>query len=191
MALSQPHPSMSETEYLAFERANEIKHEFVAGTVKAMTGASWRHNVICANITGALLQQFVGTPCTVVAGDMRVKVNSAYRYPDVVVVCGEPDFTDDAQDTLTNPVVLVEVLSPSTALIDRNEKLHEYQQIASLQAYLLVSQNTPRIERYLRQDAQNWLYTEVNDLEADLDLPANARTLSLQAAYTNVRFESD
>jgi Uma2 family endonuclease len=169
-----------------------MKHEYASGDVLAMTGASWNHNVICQNTAISLGSQLVDRDCTVVSSDMRVHiaVARAYRYPDVMVVCGEPQFMGNRKDTIRNPMILIEVLSPSTALVDRNEKLREYRQLPSLQEYLLISQNEPRIERFLRQEAGNWLYTEVVGLDDRISLPSIACILALSEVYQKVAFES-
>jgi Uma2 family endonuclease len=191
-ALPQKLGTMTEAEYLEFERRSDMKHEYASGDVLAMTGASWNHNVICQNTATSLGSQLADRDCTVVSSDMRVQIAAAraYRYPDVIVVCGQPQFMDDRMDTIRNPVILIEVLSPSTALVDRNEKLREYRQLSSLQEYLLISQNEPRIERFLRQDADNWLYTEVVGLDESISLPSVTCTLALSEVYKKVAFES-
>lgn len=191
MALPDNH--ITEADYLAFERNSDTKHEYANGKIYAMTGASWQHNVICANVVTALNMQLAKSPCVVV-NDMRVQVAAAksYRYPDVAVVCDPPQFADERTDTITNPALLIEVLSPSTALVDRNEKLREYRQLASLQAYLLIARDEPRIERFLRQDAQNWLYADVTGLDARLALPAPLNgALALADVYRKITFDGD
>ncbi len=181
---------LTEDEYLAFDRHHDIKHEFINGEVVAMTGASWKHNIICANTSAALHSQLTDSPCIVTASDMRLKIaaSSTYRYPDVMVVCDDPQFIDDRSDTVLNPVILIEVLSPSTALVDRNEKLREYRQIDSLQAYILLSQDSSRAERYLRQDPQNWLYTDITGLGTHIELTSIGCTLALKDVYSKVTF---
>lgn len=188
--VAQPqHPTkMTEADYLAFEAASEVKHEFVNGDVLAMTGASWTHNVICSNVNVALGAQLAKRDCTVVASDMRLKVRAAvsYRYPDLMVVCGAPTFVDECVDTINNPAVVIEVLSPLTALVDRNEKLHEYIQLTSLQTYVLISQDRVQVERYLRQDSGEWLYKQVTGLDDKLELAAIGCELALADVYNKV-----
>lgn len=185
---------MTEAEYLQFEENSETKHEFVNGKVYAMAGASWRHNVICLNTGTTINRQLVDKPCTAVSSDIRVRVDAkvSHRYPDVVVVCGEPEFVDNRVDTISNPTLIVEVLSPSTALIDLNEKLHEYIRLPSLQEYILITQHEARIERYLRQEAsEEWLYKQVSGLESHIYLPSIDCVLMLSDIYQKVTFESD
>ncbi len=188
-ALPQPIPKMTETEYLEFERTSDVKHEYRHGEIFDMAGASRKHNLISANLVRIIGNQLLEKPCGVYSADMRVKVDTkAYTYPDVVAVCGEIEFADNVFDTLLNPTVIIEILSPSTALIDHNEKLHEYIQIGSLQEYVLVSQNQARIERYLRQDSGDWLYTQIMDLQGSIKLPSIACKLALSDVYKKVTF---
>jgi Uma2 family endonuclease len=184
---------MTEAEYLDFEAQSEVKHEFSGSEAYAMTGASWNHNVICQNTSSALANQLADRECTVVSNDLRLSIRAkkAYRYPDVIVVCGEPQFAGNRVDTITNPVVIVEVLSPATALIDRNDKLDEYIQIPSLQAYLLIAQHELKVERYLRHKSGNWLYSVASGRDASLDLPFIGCTLPLAAVYKKLNFDSD
>ena len=186
------HP-MSETDYLAFEEAQETKHEYVKGKILSMAGASWNHNVISNNVGTSLNNQLVKKDCTVVTQDMRLKIQlvTSYRYPDVMVVCGQPVFVDKRTDTIDNPILIIEVLSPSTQIVDRNQKLREYRQVPSLQEYLLISQHEPRIEQYLRQTNDSWLYKDVVGLDKQIKIPALNCTLALADVYRKVTFESD
>jgi Uma2 family endonuclease len=183
---------MTEAEYLAFEEQSELKHEFVNGEILAMTGASWKHTVICTNLGIAIGRQIADKNCTAVLADMRLKVEStvSYRYPDMMVICGEPEFVNKRVDTISNPTVIIEVLSTATALIDRNEKLREYRQIDTVQEYLLVSQNEARIEKFVRQNKDVWIYTETIGLLKALDLPSIGCVLKLADVYNKISFDS-
>lgn len=174
----------SPEEYLALERAAETKSEYVDGYIYAMTGASRAHNLITLNIGAELHRQLKGRPCEAYLADMRVKAAKArsYRYPDITVVCGQPEFVDPRFDTLINPTVIIEVLSPSTEASDRGRKFAEYRGIPSLREYLLVSQDQPRIERYARQ-AEGWLLTVAEGLEAKMRLDAIDCALDLAEVY--------
>jgi Uma2 family endonuclease len=121
---------------------------------------------------------------------MRVNVATLYAYPDVTVVCDPPDFADDTFDTLLNPVLLIEVLSPSTEGFDRGAKFQLYREIDSLQEYLLVSQSSPRIEHYSKQNSGMWLLTDVVGMDGALDLASIAAQLALQDVYAKVSFEA-
>ena len=179
-------------EYLALERKATTKSEYINGQIYAMSGASREHNLITMNISNRLYIQFIERACEVYASDMRVKVSptGAYTYPDVVVVCDEPRFEDTSFDSLLNPTVLVEVLSPSTEAYDRGEKFAYYRQLDSLQEYILVSQNCVRVEHYLRQGEQ-WLLTEFSALDDQLHLTSIDCELSLREIYAKVKFSLD
>ncbi|MEJ5252144.1 MAG: Uma2 family endonuclease [Chthonomonadetes bacterium] len=156
---------VTEEEYLKHERQAQTKSEYVRGEIFALAGDSASHNTITVNLVASLHTQLRGTGCRVWVNDMRVRVveAGAYFYPDVVVVCGQPQFLDEHQDTLLNPMLIVEVLSPSTEAFDRGEKSFYYRRLSSLREYLLVSQDRVRIERYVRQANGEWLlhdYTE-------------------------------
>lgn len=177
-------------DYLTWERQQSTKHELIDNYVIDMTGASREHNLITTHIVTSLNIQLQGKPCEVYSSDMRVQVDErgTYTYPDIVVVCGDPQFTEETHvDTLTNPTVLIEVLSPSTELIDRSAKLAQYQKLPSLQSYLLVSQEKPRIESYHRQ-TDGWRYTDTSEHENILELPSINCELRLTDVYARVQF---
>ena len=175
-------------DYLAFERASELRHELIDGEIYEMTGASREHNLISLNIGGALNNQLRKQPCEVYASDMRVKTSATgYSYPDVVVVCGEPVLEDSHGDTLLNPTVVIEILSPSTERYDRGAKFQQYRALASLQTYILVSQESPRIEMYTRQSDGVWVLSEMADLaNGVLEIAIIGCTLSLADIYARV-----
>lgn len=174
-------------EYLSLERSTSIKNEFHDGQIYAMTGASREHNLISGNIYRELSQQLKSRPCEAYINDMRVKATEArsYHYPDIAVVCGKPEFEDAQVDTLLNPMLLIEVLSPSTEAYDRGGKFAHYRKIPSLREYLLVMQDQPGIERYLRQ-GEVWILSETLGLEASLALESIDCRLSLREVYDKV-----
>lgn len=176
-------------EYLARERKALDKSEYRDGRIYAMPGASREHNLITVNVTGEFYIQLKTKSCEVYPSDMRVKVSAAglYTYPDVIVVCDEPRFDDTHFDTLLNPTVLIEVLSPSTAAYDRGEKFRRYQYLDSLCEYVLISQDTVCVEHYLRE-RQTWDLTEFRSLDDVFSLVSIGCKLSLQAIYAKVQF---
>ena len=191
---ANPVPSkMSEKEYLAYERDSEFKREYVNGEIIDMAGASWEHGLIVGNSVTAFNNALADKNCFVNSQDMRIKATMfhAYRYPDVVVVCGKPKFADEKFDTLINPTVIIEVLSPSTENEDRGRKLREYRQIESLQEYLLISQDSPVIERYLRQEGGDSLYSEISGIESSIKLPSIEISLSFADVYKKVEFSEN
>ena len=176
-------------EYLTWERKQPFKNEYYNGQIIAMSGASRAHNLITMNVANQLYNQLVAQGCEVYPGDMRVRTiqTVSYFYPDVVVVCGEPRLEDDTFDTLLNPTLIVEVLSPSTAAFDRGEKFEHYKQIESLQEYMLISQNRVHVERYLRRDTQ-WILTEFRKIDEVIHLLSNRCKLAVRDIYTLVKF---
>lgn len=130
-------------EYLAFERKAEFRNEYINGQIYPRLGSSRAHNLIAGNIAAEISSQIKGRRCEVYISGMRVKANAGcmYAYPDVVAVCGEPRFEDAEVDTLTNPTVIVEVLSPSTEAYDRGEKFRQYRRLESLAEYVLIAQD--------------------------------------------------
>jgi Uma2 family endonuclease len=177
-------------QYLAIERAAEQRSEYLDGELVAMTGGSRNHVLIVSNLVGELRSQLRDRPCEVYSTDLRVQVSQTglYTYPDVVVVCGEPRFEDAQLDTLLNPTVIFEVLSPTTEGYDRGRKFEHYRTLGSLAEYLLVSQAQPRIERFLRQDDGLWLFGDAAGLTAALSLPSIGCELKLAEVYAKVRF---
>src|ERR1035441_2998811 len=139
-----PKTFLTPEQYLEIERKAEFRSEYYGGEMFAMSGARRGHNLIAWNLAGELRQQLRERPCEAYQHDMRVRVSTAglYAYPDTVIVCGEPQFLDETQDTLLNPTVIVEVLSPSTEAYDRGDKFELYRAIPSLTYYLLVSSET-------------------------------------------------
>jgi len=178
-------------EYLAMERASEEKHEFLDGEIYLMSGASFNHNQIVGRTLGLLFVQLQNGPCDVLPSDMRVKVNDSglYTYPDIIVICGEPKVEETEQDTLLNPTVIIEVLSPSTESYDRGKKFQHYRALDSLQEYVLIAQDQARIERYLRQPSGEWLLSDAVGLEAVIDLPSIQCKLALADVYAKISFE--
>jgi Uma2 family endonuclease len=183
--LTQTHYTAED--YLTRERSAPYKSEFHDGQIYAMTGASRKHNLITVNIARELSVQLKQRPCEAYINDMRIKAVQAhsYHYPDIVVVCGTPQFEDAYVDTLLNPTLLIEVLSSSTEAYDRGGKFAHYRKIATLREYLLVTQDQPSIERYVRQD-DVWILTEALGLEASMPLESIDCVLSLHEVYDKV-----
>ena len=179
-------------EYIAAERKETLKSEYLSGEIVAMSGASLAHNLITVNTVNQLYNQLVEGGCRVFTSDMRVGIGAgiSYFYPDVSVVCDEPRFEDDTLDILVNPLVIIEVLSTSTESYDRGEKFAHYRQLESLQEYILISQDRVRVEHYLRQGKQ-WLLSEFNTLENVLSLVSIGAELSLHQIYRFVELETD
>ena len=191
MMSTAPRETWSVQDYLAFERTSAEKHEYLDGDIYLMTGASANHNLIVGNIYASLHAQLRQRPCVVYPSDLRVKVSQTglYTYPDISVTCDTPQFEDTQQDTLLNPTVIVEVLSPSTENYDRGKKFQHYRTLDSLQEYLLAAQDSPRLERYLRQENEQWLFSDVSQWDARLELPSIGCTLLLSDVCEKVTFD--
>lgn len=191
---SSPFPPrrITETEYLAIERKSETKHEFLAGDTFMVPPEDSTHNLICSSLNFLLYGQLRGRPCQVYPSEMRLKIQATglYTYPDLSVVCGESEFSDNGLDSLSNPTVIIEVLSPWTESDDRGKKFQHYRELASLQEYLLISQDSPRIERYLRQE-NAWALSDAVGLDTVLTLPSIGCTLMLAEVYERVKFTGE
>jgi Uma2 family endonuclease len=179
-------------EYLAAERLSETRSEYLDGGVYPMTGGTANHIRIVSNVTTELNIQLRGRQCDVFPIDMKVRLpeSSKFFYPDVAVVCGELQFHDERKDIITNPDLVVEVLSPSTEAFDRGAKFQAYRTIESLKEYVLVSQDKPLVEQYVRNGDGSWQYKSVVGLESSLTLPSIGCTLNLGAVYDKVDFNS-
>lgn len=186
--LAKSDSKLTVQEYLAFERQSETRHELVDGEIVAMSGASRAHGLIAWNLTGVLHPQLKKQGCEAFSADMRVHVpvTDRYTYPDLVVVCGEPQFEDEELDTLINPTLIVEILSPTTEDKDRGTKLFQYRSIPSLQVILLVAQDRIHVEQFLRQEDGTWILTDFDNLGDLLELPAIGSRLTLADAYDQV-----
>lgn len=189
--VTNPKIFLTPEEYLTIERKATEKSEYYAGEMFLMSGASRRHNLIAFNITGELQRQLRGKKCEGYAGDMRVHIPATglYTYPDVVVVCDEPQFLDDEFDTLINPTLIIEVLSPATASYDRGEKFTHYRTIQSLAEYVVFAQDARRAEHHIRQATGSWLLTDINAPQGKIELASIECTLTLSEVYDKVNFK--
>jgi Uma2 family endonuclease len=185
------HRTYTPEEYLTMEREAEYKSEYLDGHIYAMAGASREHNLIVAGLLREMGIQIKGRRCEAYPSDMRVQVHDRnfyfYTYPDVIVTCGEPTFSDTKMDTLTNPTVLFEVLSPSTEAYDRGRKFELYRKIESLQEYVLVAQDRAFVEHYVRRGTK-WELSDLSGLDGSLKLESIQCELALRDIYDKVEF---
>jgi Uma2 family endonuclease len=178
-------------EYFALERVGEARYEYWDGDIVCMSGGSRQHVTISGNVYYSIRRQLEGRNCQVFTGDLQIRTPQLppYRYPDVSVVCGRPGFAKvEGFDVLTNPILIVEVLSPGTASRDRNEKREAYQALPSLMEYLLVAQDMPHITHYLRQEDE-WIRRDYGDPAATINLPSIKCLLALSDVYDRVKFK--
>jgi Uma2 family endonuclease len=176
---------MTEEEYLDFEMKSQEKHEFVDGQVFAMVGASRAQNRISINLVSALQRQLKGGPCQAFITELKLRVRAAraFYYPDVVVTC---DPGDRDPYIIDRPALVCEVTSPSTEGIDRREKLLAYRQIESLQEYVIVAQNRPRVEVYRRDDSGQWWHDVYEQMNAQIELQSVHSSVTLGEIYDGI-----
>ena len=179
-------------DYLQLEETSETKHEYYQGAIYDLAGANMRHNIIVANVIGNLYMQLREKKCTVVPSDLRIKVEAIglYTYPDVSVICGEIGYADGRQDTVTNPSLIIEVLSPSSENYDCGLKFQHYRTLASLQEYLLIAQDRARVELYVRQQEHQWLLMEFTGIDQVIPLTSIGCSLTLTAIYEKIGFDA-
>jgi len=177
-------------EYLAQERRAEFRSEYLRGEVFAMAGASFEHTLIKDNLARKAGNELETGPCRVLTSDMRVKVDATglYTYPDIAIVCDPPEFEDAAVDTLLNPRAIVEILSDSAEKYDRGAKFGHYRQVPSLQEYVLVAQDRPLVERYVRQADNSWLLSVFDQPSQVFAFATISAQISLEEIYRGVKF---
>ena len=187
MTVTEIPQMLTPAEYLVRERAAAYRSEYVDGRMVLMTGGSLAHVAITTNISATLHEALRGGPCKPLQNDMRVRVaeGSFYTYPDVVVACEPVELEDSHKDTLLNPVVIVEVLSPSTARFDRGEKRRRYEGIANLRHYIVVEQDRPLVEHH-RRAGDRWSVEVVEGLTGVVELSAIDVALRLDRVYEGV-----
>jgi Uma2 family endonuclease len=178
----------SPEEYLSLERTADFKSEYLNGQIYAMAGSSPEHSAITVNITVALGSQLLDKPCRAFSSDMKVRTTRTglFAYPDLSIVCGEPEFHDEKRDVLVNPVVLIEVLSPSTEAFDRGKKFAQYQHLETLTDYLLIAQDEARIDHYVKQSDDLWLLSIARGSGGKIYIASLDCTLLLSQVYAKI-----
>lgn len=204
MASPIPEKLYTPEEYLEFERKSDVKHEWLDGRiyihpVYAMAGGSPTHSTIIFNVSGILFPQLRGKKCQAFSSDLKVRSGKMekkkglvglFSYPDLTVVCNEPEFHDKDKDVLINPKVIIEVLSPSTEDFDRGTKFVRYQLNDSLTDYILIVQKEPRIEHHQRKKNNQWQQTIYTGLRETFSIPSINARLKLSEVYDRVTFEN-
>jgi Uma2 family endonuclease len=183
---------MTPREYLALERNSlDIKYEFFDGEAFAMVGDGRNHNRINVNLTvelGGIFKADKST-CNLFSNDMRVKIAENYVYPDIVIYCGDAEFEDNEFDTLTNPVIIMEILSESTEAFDRGKKFAYYRKIPTLQEYILISQTEYHVEQYIRCDDGKWEYRSYEGAGQILKMESVQCELPLSEIYWDIELD--
>jgi Uma2 family endonuclease len=192
MTLPQTNYRCTPEEYLARERDAAERHEYYHGEVFAMSGGTPDHSLIISNVNRELGNRLRGNPCRVYDSNLRVRIprTTLYAYPDVSVICGDRQFDplDTRRETVTNPTLIVEVLSPSTEAWDRGGKFQNYRQIDSLREYVMVVSDKPLVETYLRQQDGTWVLNAVAGLDVRARLVSLGVELDLAEVYSGVQF---
>lgn len=190
---TQPKTLLTPEQYLEIERAAEYKSEYYGGEMFAMAGAREAHNLVVTNTVRELSSQLRSRPCRVYSNDMRVRIaaTNLYTYPDVVAVCGDPRFLDEQRDTLLNPVLLVEALSPSTEAYDRGRKFEHYKTLDSLREYLLIATDRAHADLYARQADGRWLLTSASGMDEALILDSVDARLLMADIYDKVELTAN
>jgi Uma2 family endonuclease len=202
MSLPRFEPRHTDEEYLAMERGSEERHEYLDGQIYAMAGETLEHGIICTNLSWIIRGQLLSKPCLVLSKDMKVRsgpllrssqvTKGLYSYPDLLVVCDQPEFHDDYKDVLLNPVVIIEVLSATTEAYDRGQKFLRYRTwLKSLTDYIVVSQYEPLVEHFTLQPDGVWaISATVVELDGSVSVNSIGCVLSLKEVYDRVVFPS-
>jgi Uma2 family endonuclease len=187
--MSQPAiKHVTEAEYLSFERSSQERHEYYKGEIYLMSGASFKHNIIEDNVRGSLHEFLKGRKCRSFGSNLRVHVpkNTLYTYPDILIVCDAPKFVDNEFDTLLNPAVLIEILSPSTGNYDRGAKFDLYRDIDSLKEYILIDSASVHCVRYKKNLDNTWTLSEFKNLHDTFPITTIDLQLQLSEVYSGV-----
>ena len=192
--MSEPLPDKTEytrEEYLAIEDRADYKSEYHQGEIFAMAGGSRNHSVICVNVIRRLSEAVDDKDCIVFDGNMKLDIREAdaILYPDSMVVCGDVEFYQNRTDAVGNPALIVEVISPSTESFDRGKKFQLYRLIPSFREYLLISQDSPTVERFFKQAENRWLYSVSNGVDGSVTVQSVGGELSLNHIYRKVAFD--
>ena len=179
---------ISPEEYLRMERQSETKHEYLHGEVFARASANEEHNLIAGSTHAALYPITIRRSCKIYPSAMRVRIPATglYTYPDITIVCETPQFEDSEVDTLRNPTVIVEVLSPSTENYDRGKKFEYYRSLPTFQEYLLIDQERVYVEHYYRLHIGRWEYTILTSLAEAVNLQSITLEIPLRHLYEQV-----
>lgn len=186
-------PYYTPQEYLFMERQADYKSEYYNGQIYTMSGGTDNHSSVAANFIAELILGFRGRNCRVFTSDMRLAVilsltQQFHAYPDVSVVCGDILYYDNQRDVITNPIALIEVLSPSTRTYDRSVKFERYRHLASLQVYIIADPDRVFIEYYRKLEDNTWKMQIIEDMAATLDIEPLSVQISVAFIYDKVLF---
>ncbi|MEE4358577.1 MAG: Uma2 family endonuclease [Desulfococcaceae bacterium] len=181
----------TKNEYLEMEAAANCKSEYYSGEIFAMSGGSPRHSIICLNLNWSIREATRNKNCTGFESSMKVEIApaDAYVYPDLSVVCGEIELAENTTDAITNPVLIIEILSPGTESFDRGMKFEYYRMLASLKEYVMVSQDQPKVETYFRQDENIWQYRVISGSDQTVLLQSLEYEIVVKDIYHKLLFD--
>jgi Uma2 family endonuclease len=192
MSTNEGNRKVSLADYFAYCDSIEGKAEFFDGEIFDMAGGTRNHTRIGTNFIVAAGKRLEGSNCEIAGPDLRIELaaGSKYAYPDASITCGEELFSLDNQQTLRNPLVIIEVLSPSTSDFDRGGKRNHYMAMPSVQEYLLIEQSEPKVEIFIRQSETDWMFRQISGLDATLELSSISVPVSIPLAeiYQRVKF---
>lgn len=176
-------------QYLALEKRSEVRHEYHDGQIYAMAGGTYNHSVIGTNITTELNLITRKAGCTTFNGDMKIRIDSkdCFVYPEGSVVCGEVEFSDADRHAITNPGMIVEVLSESTEAYDRGQKFYLYQQLPSFREYVLIDQNGPMVSHFVKNDDGIWEFRNIYGLDQSIDIRILPASIPLTDIYQGAK----
>ena len=182
---------ITQEEYLTSERLAKEKHEYFEGEIFAMSGASIPHNIIFKNTFIDLGVKLKGKGCQPFGSDLRIFIpeNTLYTYPDISIICGEVETTDDKFDTATNPTVIIEILSKSTGGYDKGDKFALYRSITSFKEYILIDSRRVLVEKYTRNNDNSWQLTEYRNLDMTFKIASISEELKLSDIYKGIKFD--
>ena len=182
---------ISAEEYLESEIQSKEKHEYYRGEIFAMSGASFHQNDIFSNLFGNIAHQLKGKNCKPYGSDLRIHIpkNTLYTYPDICIICGDPEFSDNKFDTATNPAVIIELLNKSTRNYDKGEKFTLYRDIESLKEYILVDTEKIYVEKHIRNTDKSWQLTDYRSLENHFTIQTVEIVLQLKDIYEGLKFD--
>ena len=187
-----PYLYITEEDYLKMERVSPFKNEYYRGQIHAMAGATYRHSKIVSNLVNQIIPRIKKSGCSAFFSDLRIHVPNPpfYAYPDMVILCGKPQFSDEVADTIENPTVIIEVLSKSTENYDKSVKFGLYRFNRSFKEYILVHQDTPKVECFKKIDDFNWLQGEISDINQSYKLDSLNIDIKLADIYEEIEFDN-
>ena len=182
---------LSPTDFLEFERESETKHEYFEGQIYDMSGASLKHNVISINTISNLSNKLKGKKCRPFGSDLRIHIpiNSLFTYPDISIICDDIKTTDDKFDTVTNPTVIIEILSASTRNYDLGKKFLLYRQIESLQHYIMIDSEEVRVMMYSKNADETWTFEEHINVDHHINIKTIETCLQIADIYETIDFK--